>query len=798
MHNKTYKKVIVFALVLTMLMPLGSMAAETTADNAADSSVSVTDTDKEDSTADAKEDSAAKDDEEKVVPITDKEAVALETCKEVASNDNFILYCDEENDRLCLYVKSSDKYWWTSPINVQADQTIVDTNKNATMKKNIRKQIASSLAIRVGDLRQEKRSESAPTYSTKAKVKYKTEDNGVAVTYNYSSDKIELVVHYQLEDDNLYVYADSSEINEKDTNAVDGKVLTKLQLCPQFGAAAATDENGNPTEGYMIVPDGSGAVIKYNNGKTDYESYSHHVYGRDYTAVPLTVPQKTEQAYLPVLATVSGKSGLVAIASDGDSNVYAKAQVSGQNKQAYNSCYFEFETRSSDSFHMSGGDRGTEITVFERNGNIKTKRFGVRYYPIDKSEDVNYADCAEVYRNYLIDNKGLTSKVASDKTDLYVDLFGGVMKTTPVVGIPMDLKTSITSFSQASEILKKLQDKGVDNIVANYNDWTSDSIKNKISTDASPSGTLGSDDEFFDFVNDSGADVYASLNNFQMDSGSLGYMTLTSTAIRVSNEYSRQSKYSPAFGAALKGVSPALLTPKKYSKVFDEIISSYNDNKLTKVGFGDYSTKLVSDFSKKDSYSRERTMETIVDGYKNASEKIGTVLADGANAYVLPYISCVTNVPVYSSQFNMVDYDIPFYQMVIHGYIPYSTKPVNASSDLNDTFLRALASGSSLQYDFTYEEASTLKDTDYDELFYSNYSGWIDTTAAQYKASNELLSSVSGMTISKYEVNDDNQKITTTYTKDSKNVVVVVDKSAGTATVDGKSVDIADALKGGK
>ena len=32
MRNKTYKKAIVFALILTMLMPLGSMAAENAAD----------------------------------------------------------------------------------------------------------------------------------------------------------------------------------------------------------------------------------------------------------------------------------------------------------------------------------------------------------------------------------------------------------------------------------------------------------------------------------------------------------------------------------------------------------------------------------------------------------------------------------------------------------------------------------------------------------------------------------------------------------------------------------------------
>lgn len=794
MRNKSYKKAIVFALILTMLMPLGSMAADNeteTADNASE----VTATAEDD--ANETEAESEKDDEEKVEPITDEQAIALETCEQVAENDNLVLYADEENDRLCLYVKSSGKYWWTSPINVYADETTVENSKGSTMKSAVRKQIASSIAIRTGDLRQEKRSESSPVYSFKANPKYKKESNGVVVTYKYRSEKVTLKVHYQLEENDLYVYADSSEIDELDTNAVDGKVLTKILLCPYFGAAEATDEKGDPTEGYMIVPDGSGAVINYNNGKTNYASYSNKVYGRDYTAVPTNSPHVTEQAYIPVLANVSGKSGVVAIATDGDANVYAQAQVSGQNKQAYNSCNFSFETRSSDSFFMSG-EGSNEITVFERNGKIKGKRFGIKFFPIDKDEDVNYADCAEVYRNYLIENKGLTSKVEDDKTSFYVDLFGGVLKSKSILGIPVNLKTEITGFEQASEIVDKLKDQGVDNIVANYNDWTNDSIKKKVSTEIDPSGTLGGDDEFFDFVNDSGATVYPSLNNFTMSSGKLGYMILTSTAIRVSNEYSRQSVYSPAFGVAEKGVSPALVSPKVYSKIFDEIIESCNDESLKTIGFGDFSSKLVSDYSKKDPYSREKTMETIVAGYEKADKEVGSVIADQANAYVLPYVSNITNVPVYSSGYNVLDYDIPFYQMVIHGYVPYSTKAINASSDIDETFMLALAAGSAIHYDLTYEEASVLKDTDYDDLYYTNYEGWINSAAAQYKASNEVLDSVSKMTIAKYEISDDNNKITTTYTDGSKNVEVVIDKSAGIATVDGKKIDLSDAVEGGK
>ena len=143
------------------------------------------------------------------------------------------------------------------------------------------------------------------------------------------------------------------------------------------------------------------------------------------------------------------------------------------------------------------GDNSNKITVFEKNG-IKTERFGVRYYPVDSDngEDLNYADCAEVYRNYLINNKGLTAKAQANKSDLYVDLYGGVMKDTSILGIPFNLKTEITGFDQASDILDILKDGGVDNITVNYNDWTNDSIKNKISTEVSPSGKLGGSSAF--------------------------------------------------------------------------------------------------------------------------------------------------------------------------------------------------------------------------------------------------------------------------------------------------------------
>ena len=793
MHNRNYKKAIVFGLCLTMLMPLGSMAV-TSADSEEDTAAVEDAVEAADEITSGDEDTTGSEDElpEK---ITDEQAAAM--AEKLSENDNFILYGDEKNERLGLYVKSSGAYWWTSPINVASEDQVVDPEKGMAMKKALRKQIASSCAIKVGDLRQEKRTESAaPIYSNKATTKWTKNDKGAVIEYNYKSEGVKLKVHYELCEDSLYVYMNSSEVEEANTSLVDGKILTKLQLCPYFAAAPAVDYNGNPTSGYMIIPDGSGAVINYNNGKGTYPDYEQQVYGRDYTMVPLQAPRVTEQAYLPVLSTVNGSNGIVAVATDGDANLYARAQVSGQNKQVYNNCYFEFETRSSDAFYMSGV--ANKLNVFEK-GDIKTERFGVHYYPVTSKDGgtVNYADCAEVYRNYLINEKGL-KKQNSLGNKLYMDLYGGVLKRTSILGLPFNLKTEITGFDQAGKIVEALKGKGVNSFNVNYNDWTNASIKGNISTKAKASGTLGGNSAFTDFINTDGVQVYPSMNNFTMDRSSAGYWTLTSTAIRISNAYSRQSSYSLSFGVTKKGVAPALLSPDKYSKTFEEMISSYQDKGIDRVGFGYLSSRLVGDYTKKKTYCRDKTMNVLVDEYKNANSNMGAVLADEANAYILPYVSTVSSIPVSSSGYDITDFDIPFYQMVIHGYVPYASSAINKSSNTDETFMLALASGSQMHYDFTYVDSDVLQDTDYNDLYYTNYKGWTAAAASQYKAAKNVIGGVADYTISKYEVSGDGNVLTTTYSKEGKDdVVVEIDKKNATATVDGKNVNISNCIEGG-
>ncbi|MDE6101774.1 MAG: hypothetical protein K2F73_02190, partial [Ruminococcus sp.] len=139
------------------------------------------------------------------------------------------------------------------------------------------------------------------------------------------------------------------------------------------------------------------------------------------------------------------------------------------------------------------------------------------------------------------------------------------------------------------------------------------------------------------------------------------------------------------------------------------------------------------------------------------------ILADGANAYVLPYVNHIINVPLSSSGFDIFDEDIPFYQMVMHGIIPYTSTALNGSPDAENLLLMSAVTGSSLRCDMIYEETGVLKDTELDYLYYANYEKWTDTISVEYKILRPVLQSINDSTIVDYIVENSGRLITSVW-----------------------------------
>jgi len=191
----------------------------------------------------------------------------------------------------------------------------------------------------------------------------------------------------------------------------------------------------------------------------------------------------------------------------------------------------------------------------------------------------------------------------------------------------------------------------------------------------------------------------------------------------------------------------------------------------------------------KEKISRACAAEYITEGLEKCRDEIGSVMAEGANAYVFGSVDYISDVPLCSSGYDIFDRDIPFYQLVLHGLIPYSSAPVNADADPEKQFLMSIAAGSGVHFDMVYEDISELKDTEYDRLFYADCRYWTGTAAAEYRFLKDVLSDVADADITEYSVSG--EKIKTEYGGVTEIIVNLDDASV---EKDGKVYHLADYL----
>lgn len=692
------------------------------------------------------------------------------TFRKCAENEKYRLLADFSTSLMGLENKETGYIWWSSPLESRLDPKV---------NEMLAGELLSTSVLSYGV--PEKRSDDFTLRSgipEDCTVTVAAIENGIRVDYSYKKDGFSYPVEYTLGEDYLRVSLIVSEIEETSK----GKIATRVNLLGSFGAAA-DDEDG-----YFVIPDGCGALVRFGSGKSESTgAYLRRIYGNDVTAVPTSRGAVDEQLYLPVFGIVKDGNGLLAVAERGDSNAQLSVETTAQSNTSYNLCSFVFTLRSTDNYYMTGKN-STSFTVFEK-GKIKSDDIAVRYYPVG-GENADYTDIAARYRKYLTEEKGVEKRADEGSSPLYVNLYGGVMKKRSVLGIPVNLKTSVTDFSQAQTILSELKEEGVDDMAVTYKNWTNDGIRERVDTDAKPSNTLGGKKDFgelTDFAEENSIEFYPAADNRDFRSGG-GYYSFTDASVRISGAYSRIVSYDLAYGIPDGfAKNKSLLSPRKFSEVIgSETAHNYAERGLDGISLSTLTTSLYGDYGKK-TVSRYEAMNRLADCYNIFDCELESgILADSANAYALPYVSRIMNVPLTSSRYDIFDEDIPFYQLVLHGVIPYSSTAVNADANPVDTVLMAAVTGSSLTYDMLWEDTELLKNTEFDIYYYANYRGNIGRAAQAYKAVEPILSKVSGCTIDDY-ITDGGSCIAAVY---SDGTEVTVDFEAKTIACDGVLCDL--------
>lgn len=589
---------------------------------------------------------------------------------------------------------------------------------------------------------------------------------------------------YHLEGDSLIATIPVDEIQYPDAYPVN-----MISMLSYFGAGDSQDQ------GSLFVPDGSGALIHFNNGKTKYPSYQQPVYGLDMTMEATEDANQEQKVRLPVFGVIRENSAFLGIVEQGAAAANINADVSGR-LNSYNYVYPSFYVVNKGDVTLDANGQRRSFPKFQEQP--MQSDYSVRYVFLGK-EQATYSNMALYYQNYLIERNGLPElmKEASNST-FYLDLIGSINKLKHVVGIPYQSLEPLTTFEQAELIIEQLEERNINELAVKYSGWFNGGLDHEIPASVSVDKAIGGKNGLKDFLS------FAEEKQLTIFPEASLLLVNTNKGFKEKREASRTLREVPAMLYPLdlalnrrdRDKSPSyILSPRyveKYTESYLKALSKYDTGG---VALRDLADLLNSDFMKNKQIDRVQSEKASVNALQMIQQQNLQMLAEGGNAYALPYLTHITNAPMSSSKFKIEDEAIPFYQMVVRGFIDYTGSPYNLSTYKNEQkyILQSLEYGSGVYFKWIYEPNYVIKETDQNDLFAVNYEIWLDQATAIYSEVNEFLKQVSGKRMVKHEKLD----VGTYKTTYENGMYVIVNYSNAQVTVNGKTIDAEGYIIGG-
>jgi len=643
-----------------------------------------------------------------------------------AQSQNLTLYCNMETGAIMVR-DMGNEYLWQSVV----DDSLYDMQD---LNNQFKKEVTSMIAINhVKMVRNLLKWDSSYSSDSENRVRVDRIANGVSMEYVFTSAKINVSLEIVLEGDQLVVRIPAEKIIENGESK-----LVNIELMPYFGAADKT------VDGYMFYPDGCGAITRYGNVDMRGQNVKEYVWDI-YSPEEVNIDNYMEMQYLqkynpqlPVFGIKNSDNAILSAITKGDYD--AKIRLSPEGAAInLNRIHFEFVYRHTYSTKMS------DITVYgtsvSKNPEVKRidldlnkKDREVRIFFLNGS-DANYSGMANKYREFLLNNNLMKKLIQKDESiPLSIDLFMGVTEERML----FDKYISMTTFKQAEKITGSFLEQGVHNLDVGLKGWTAGGIR-QYPVIWPPERKIGGKKglrNFLEYASKENIQVFLENNFTYADKDNGGFSSRADVVHQGS--LVPVSDYSETF---------FILNPFSTFKRFSQFINNLFDYGSTGVAIQNIGEMIYHDYNRENEVGREGTAKTWNEMLETAQGSQRKTAVEGGNLYLLKNADRLYGIPINSSKYFITDEVVPFYQMVVHGSIPYTSEPGNLSYDLNKTVLKWVEFGCVPYFELTWQEAVKLKNTTYNHLFTSCYKDWKDEAVAIYNEFNTRLSPVWGQFI---------------------------------------------------
>ena len=550
-------------------------------------------------------------------------------------------------------------------------------------------------------------------------------ENGICANIFFTDYQFGLAVEVTLEADELVVRIPDGSIVEKKKDTY----ISTVSLFPMLGHSYLGEEDG-----YMLIPDGNGALIYLDDKEGRYSSgFSRMIYGADYgfeqtdNASYLWERFKTVNDPNAVMAPIFGmahtscRQAYLAIVESGDERCSIEAQPNGVMID-YNRCFARFLLRDIFVQPLNNSNSGTVKTVESDRLHADLQ---VRYCLLS-GEDANYSGMANAYRNYLLENGQLV------KTDCTYNTRVDLMGTDREEFLFGTTAVTMTTVENAEEIFSQLRQRGVSSVLSVYKGWQ------KGGAYAWPLSS---------YQADSAIGGTSALTGLIREQAELGYSVyLYNNAILVNDTTTAftfdvmKMVNKRTFKIETKDQVYDLfyyLLPSKTGSNLSRLTADMNGDGIRGMALTGITNTLFSYSSKGSYYSRSDTLVSYESAVAKADESMDLLL-ENPNAYLWKYADAYLDMPLGSSDYLYVDQDIPFLSMVLKGILPMYSQYVNFEANKTENFLQMVESGIYPSFYLTWEETSQLIYTNSSNLYSLEFETYRDTIAEYDAALRQL------------------------------------------------------------
>lgn len=621
-----------------------------------------------------------------------------------AENQSLELYFEPSAMQFIVKDKVNGTEWRSNPENAEEDPIAFGQNKT---------RVQSLLEISYVDDQSNFYTANSFADSVQAKTyTYEYRDDGIYVNMQFAKQGFEIPCFFGIQEDRFVARIFSDQIQQHGNLQV-----ASIVFLPYYGAGSLEEE------GYMVVPDGSGALIYYNNQKQSYQTYSQKVYGRNLALNLQNNTAVTQNATMPVFGIKKGSDALLAVITEGEYQAEIRAEVARKltaNNAVYTNILY---MQSENNTLLSGSNNEESVTMLSPQHN-QFPYYEVSYFFLQK--DAGYNEMAARYRQYLMEEKGMRQEASVKQENMNLTFLGGVEVDKTFMGVPYRAVKALTTFGELRDTALELQQRtgAAFQISMRYLEkgGSMSRIPTKLTYERALGGKKGYQ-KMSDALEAADISFFPVYDTITIRKSGNGYRDFQGVR-NVSKSASRQYDYLLTSGERDTAKAPFyLVSPQYEEKIMTSLLASAGRNGVNSLGLTGISCSLYADY-RSNSISDNETGAYWERALEMASSSTDRLLLEKAYAYGFPYADVITEVPVFSSRFDVEDETVPFYEMVVGGSAALYSSPVNESGNTREMLLRTVEYGVSPTFLLMTAQRDALQDTDYQQYYSLCWEDW--------------------------------------------------------------------------